>query len=125
MIVPGANILSIALSAIGSQSMSYYQSLSRLTNDIGQWVTTYAPPIMLYGSIQPVPRKIYAQYGLDFQKSYFTIYVSKNIIDLQRDISADQIILGSDTYQCESSDDWFTSDQWDRILCVLITGQAG
>lgn len=122
--IPGGNVLSMAMLVISPQAVQYVQSTGRALNDIGQWVTTYADPVTLYGSFQPVPRKLYEMYGLNLQKSYFTFYVSKNIIDLQRNVSADQLVVGSQKYQCESSNDWYSIDGWDAILCVLISGQA-
>jgi hypothetical protein len=118
MNIPGANLLKIALGIIASQTVSYYQFLSRAPSAKGQWVATYADPVNLTGSFQPVPRKLYEQYGLDFSKSYFTFYTSNNILSTQRDVSGDQLVFNGITYQCESNNDWFAIDGWKGVLCV-------
>jgi hypothetical protein len=122
--IPGSNLLNMALSVINTQTVQYYKAKSRTLNAVGQYVTSYDDPINVAGSFQPVPRTLYEKYGLDLQKDYFTFYVSQDLIDIQRDVSPDQIVFNSKTYQCLSANDWFEMDGWVGILCVLINGQA-
>lgn len=118
--IPGANVLNMALTVIAKQTVIYYRSTGRALNNVGQEVTTYATPVSLLGSFQPVPRNLYTQFGLDLQKSYFTLYVSANLVDLARDVSGDQIVFNNLRYQCESNNDWYDMDGWKGVLCVLI-----
>jgi E217 collar protein gp28 len=118
MSIPGGNLLKVALGIIAKQTVSYYQFISRAASAKGQWVATYADPVNLVGSFQPVPRKLYEQYGLDFSKSYFTFYTSNNILSTQRDVSGDQLAFNGVRYQCESNNDWFPIDGWKGVLCV-------
>jgi len=117
---PGSNLLKQALTVIVPQIVTYYRALPRTTNAIGQYVTTYDTPVDVRGSFQAVPRNLYQAYGLDFQKSYYTFYTLNDIIDLQRDVSNDQIVFNSLRYQCESNNDWFAVDHWKGVLCCLI-----
>lgn len=121
--IPGSNLLNMALTVIAKQSITYFKALGRSLNNIGQDVTIYDLPTIILGSFQPVPRKLYETYGLDLQKSYFTFYTSNNIIDVGRDVSGDQIVFQNLRYQCESSNDWFGEDGWVGVLCVLIKEQ--
>lgn len=121
--IPGQNILNMALTVIAKQQITYYQFVSRTPNIIGQDVTTYAAPVTLVGSWQPVPRKLYITYGLDLQKDYFTFYTSNNLLDITRDVSGDQISFMGRRYQVESDNDWFQLDGWKGVLCVDL-GQA-
>ena len=118
--IPGSNILNAALSVIGSQYFDYYKFLARQTNTIGVDVTVYENPILLSGSIQPVPQNTYAAMGLDFQKNYINIYVSKDTLDINRDISGDKIIFNNEQYKCVSNTDWFAMDGWTSILAVKV-----
>lgn len=122
--IPGSNLLNSALSIIAKQTIIYYKAASRTKNALKQWIVVYDTPVNIVGSFQPVPRSRYDQYGLDFQKSYFTFYTSNDLIDIQRNVAADQIVFGSQRYQCLSSNDWFGIDGWLGILCVLIEGAA-
>jgi len=122
--IPGSNLLNMAFQIIAKQTVTYYQYASRVTNDIGIEITTYEPGIILQGSFQPVPRQLYAQYGLDFQKSYFTFYVSANMLDVQRNVSGDQISFNGARFQCESNVEWFNIDGWVAVLCVQIEQPA-
>lgn len=124
MMIPGANLLATARRLIYPQTISYYQATGTALNAINQYVPTYAAPILIKGSFQPVPREMYVKFNLDLQKSYWTFYSDQNIIDIQRDVSSDQIQFNSQTYQCLSSNDWFAVDGWKGVLCVLVQGQA-
>jgi hypothetical protein len=122
--IPGSNLLNVALTLIARQTITYYAATGRTLNAVGQYVTTYASSTTIVGSFQPVPRKLYQIYGLDFQKSYFIFYTSNDLIDVQRNVSTDQIGFNSQLYQCISNNDWFAIDGWSGILCVLISGAA-
>lgn len=122
--IPGSNLLNMAFQIIAKQTVIYYQYASRITNAIGYEVTTYESGVTLSGSFQPVPRSLYSQYGLDLQKSYFTFYVSKNILDLERNVSGDQISFNGSRFQCESNVEWFNIDGWTSVLCVEIEAPA-
>lgn len=118
--IPGSNILNMALTVIAKQTVIYYHALGRTANEIGQYVTRYEPGKSLSGSFQPVPRRLYEVYGLDLQNSYFTFYTSYNVLDVSRNVSGDQIAFGGQRYQCESNNDWYLDDGWKGILCVHI-----
>lgn len=125
MSIPGSNLLNAALTVIAKQSLIYYRATGRTLNDVGQDVTTYAPGVVVLGSFQPVPRTLYAQFGLDLQKDYFTFYVSKDVIDVGRDVSGDQLAYFDERFQCESNNDWYRADGWKGILCVKIGLDGG
>ena len=74
----------------------------------------------MYGSWQPVPRDTVRQYGLDLQKDYYTFYTPNNVLDLARNITADQVAFNGQLFQVESENDWYALDGWKGILCVFI-----
>lgn len=118
--IPGSNLLNSALRVIASQSINYYQFTGRGLNDIGQNVAQYAAAQIIRGSFQPVPRNLYQNLGLDFNNIYVNFYVSKNILDVQRDVSGDQISYCGKRYQVLSATDWSGIDGWTGVLCVQI-----
>lgn len=118
--IPGQNLLNMALSVIARQTVAYFKFSSRALNDVGQDVTVYDAPVNIVGSLQAVPRNLYDQYGLDLQKTYVILYTSTNVLDIGRDVSGDQIEFNGVRYQCESDTDWFPLDGWDAVLCVQI-----
>ena len=119
--IPGSNILNIALTAIGMQQVLYYRFLTRTTNEIGLDESNYDSPIVVSGSLQPVPRNRYEQLGLDFNQNYFTFYAAKNIQDLARDVSGDRISFNGKVFDCLSANDWYGIDGWLAITLVEIT----
>lgn len=120
MLVPGSNILNMALSVIAKSSFQYYAFVSRTPNEVGQDIATYASPTILRGSVQPIPRSLYQEYGLDFQRNYVNVYISRDMMDIARDVSGDKIIFNRNTYQCVSKTAWDAIDGWDAVLCVQI-----
>jgi|SRR5690242_10757908 len=118
--IPGSNLLNIALRVIARQTVIYYKDRSRSQNSVGQDVTSYAGGVPIVGSFQPVPRQLYEKYGLDLQKDYYTFYTSNNVLDVSRNVSGDQIGFKGERFQCESSNDWFPMDGWVGVLCVKI-----
>lgn len=120
MAIPGSNLLVEALGVIASQTVSYIRYAARAPNAIGQYITTYAAAESVQGSFQPVPRSLYQQQGLDYQKSYWNFYVPNAVIDVTRDVSGDQLSFQGRKYQCESVTPWYSIDGWNAVLCVDV-----
>ncbi len=116
MSIPGRNLLKTALKVIASTPIVYYQALGRTLNAVGQDVTTYNSPLTLLGSWQAVPRSLYEQYGLDLQKTYFNFFVSKELVDIERDVSNDLLVYQNNVYQCQSATEWFGIDGWIQMI---------
>lgn len=120
MMVPGSNILGMALSVIQKQTFKYFAFRSRELNSIGLDETQYRAGVTATGSVQPVPRVLYQAMGLDFQGNYYKFFLPKNIIDIARDVSGDQMEFGGKRFQCLSKTDWYGIDGWDEVLCVEV-----
>lgn len=118
--IPGSDILNDALSVIIPQQVTYYAYSGSIINDVGQNVPEYAESVIILGSFQPIPRSLYQQLGLNFDKSYFNLYTSTNIIDVSRNVSGDQISFQGSQYQCESCTQWFGIDGWKAVRCILL-----
>lgn len=119
--IPGNNVLDMALSILESQTLEYLKYVSRSANGYGQLSNQYAPPVLITGSFQPVKRQIYQELGLDFNKKYYYFYVESNLLDINRDVSSDKLIFDGDTYQCQSAENWYQMDGWIAILCVKVS----
>lgn len=122
--IPGSDLLDLALSVISAQSVTYYRASGRTLNAVGQEITNYQAPTTIIGSMQPVPRRLYEAYGLPFNRTYYTFYTSNNTQDINRDTSGDQLIFNNQRFQIESNNDWYPVDGWQGVLCVLIENVA-
>lgn len=118
--IPGSNILNMAMSVIAKENVAYYRYDARAVNSIGMLETSYKPTCVFQGSVQAVPHSQYQNLGLDFNKSYVKVYAPKNALDVTRDISGDQIAWNGRRYQCLSKTDWYGQDGWMEMLCVDI-----
>lgn len=118
--IPGSNILKQAFRVVGTTAFDYYAFDSRTTNEIGLDVTVYKEPQTLRGSVQAVPRSVYEQNGLDFSKKYVNVFVSGDVIGIDRDVSGDKIQFKGQTFQCVSTTPWALIDGWTEVLCVAV-----
>lgn len=121
--IPGSNLLNTALTVIGKQTFFYYKFLTRSTNPDGQDVPIYDAPLRKQASIQPVPRELYAEQGLDLQRHYQTVYAPLNVLDIARDSSGDLVMYKGRMYQVLSGTKWFQQDGWGGFLIVQIPDQ--
>lgn len=114
------NLHNAALSIQKKQVVGWYKFNRRDINEIGLDVAVYDPEVFLTGSLQPVAKNLYQQYGLDLSKIYVTFYSATRLLDVTRDVSGDQISFKGRRYQCLSLNDWFDYGGWIGILCVDV-----
>lgn len=118
--IPGSNILNTALSVIAKSPFNYYAFSTKTVQSNGQYLNNYAAPQALLGSVQPVPRSLYQEYGLDFDKFYQKFFVSQDVIDVSRDVSGDLIQFQGNMYQCQSVTPWYGIDGWVEVLTIQV-----
>ena len=116
----GRQMLALAQSAIGSQTVELFRFVSRGPNAAGDLVANYAEPEAIRCNFQPVPQQLYAQYGLDFQKSYRTLVTREPVGDIHRGKDGDQVTFFGRRYNCESNTEWQETDQYTIVLCVDV-----
>lgn len=166
---PGFDIMGLATQLIDQQFVTYYKALSRSTNEIGIDVATYADGQVIPAVVQAVPMNVYSVLGLDFQKTYISVFFNevaadyiasgqlvfntsdtmdggktfdgelaaigtatwtqsgtlvKEMKDIQRDTSGDQIGWDGGRWQFLSKNDWRAQDGWIQMLCVRIGTDA-
>lgn len=120
MSTPGSNLLIQAAQLIAQQNITYLAYISRAINSLGLWVNTYASPVCIRGSLQPVPRALMQILGLDMNKAYVNIFVPQAVIDIARDVSSDQFQYMGTTYQALSITPWVNIDGWNQVLAVVV-----
>ena len=123
--IPGSNLLAQALTVIAPTQCLHWATTGRTLNSIGQWIVTYAEPVNIWASVQAVPRKVYRELGLDFQKSYVQFYSVTLITDLTRDTAGDLLEWNGRRYQLESKNDWKAIDGWAGVVGVDIGEATG
>jgi hypothetical protein len=118
--VPGANWLRTAMRAIATQTFQYFAFQSRSAQVNGQLLAVFAAPVTLQGSIQPLPRSLYQEYGLQFDRFYVTIYMPENATDVSRDTTGDQFSYNGNRFQAVQKVNWFQQDGWISMLAVQV-----
>ncbi len=120
MNIPGVDLLDLTATVIEFQTVQWYQYTGRSRNAVKQYENTYNSPVTIQGSFQPVPRRLYEEYRLDFSKEYFYLFTSNNLLDVGRDVSSDYITSNSARYDCQSATPWYAMDGWTQVLCVAV-----
>ena len=118
--VPGSNLMSAATRLIAQQDIELRAADGRTLNAVGQYVSTYSPDNALKASVQPLPRSVYKQLGLDFKKTHWQIYVQVSIEDLARDGSPDHIIYNGRRLEVITQSEWHDADGWTNIIAVEV-----
>lgn len=120
--IPGSNLLNMALRVISKQTVVYHRFTGRKLNENLQDVAHYAPALTISGSLQAVPRSLYQKYGYDMQENYVNFYTSKALLDVARDCSGDQFTFCGNIYQVLSVTPWTQVDGWMAVAAVQIGG---
>lgn len=118
--IPGANLLGLALSVIGTQTATWHRAASRAQNDAGQWVTIYATPVNVRGSWQSVERTKYQALGLDLAKAYFNFYSPAPIQGLGRGTSPDLLDFNGRRHEVVNGLDWVPQNGWRGVMVVDV-----
>lgn len=118
--IPGINLLNVAFGAIAQQRLLFIKALSRTLDESGKWVTSYADPVPVNASWQPVGDAAYNELGLDMDKSYFTAFVRFTPVGNNRGMSPDRFAFQGRLYEAESVTPWGGIDGWSYATCVDI-----
>lgn len=120
MLVPGSNLLALAMGPIARQTLQHRTFVSRSTNAAGDYVSVFADPVTITGSFQAVNRNTYQLLGLNLQKDYANLYTQADVRTLDRDREGDLVDFAGETWQAESDQNWRAVEGWRKILCVRV-----
>ena len=118
--IPGNNVLNMALGLIGRKQVVWRQFNARTQNALGNWVVTYKPDVVLSGSWQSDPTDRVKALGYDSSKSYRRFFVSAPVDGVNRGTSPDLLIADGRKYEVVSTDDWTVQDGWVSLICVDV-----
>lgn len=121
MFIPGGNLLNLAMSVVATQDIELIRFTGRTLNEIGIWENQYAAPVTVRASVQAINLNVYKQFGLDWQKNYFQVYVNLDVVPLERDHAGDRVRYNGKLFQATSDVPWQSIDGWDSFVMVEIT----
>lgn len=120
MLVPGMNLLGVALGAIRGQLVGYHAWEGRAPDPKGILKDVFAARVEIPGSMQPVSRDRVQFLGLDASKSYATLYAPGVAHPVSRDRGADKFDFNGRMYAAEGKTDWTAQDGWNGVLLVDV-----
>lgn len=120
MLVPGANLLGVALGAIRGQLVGYRAWTGRAPDAKGILKDVFAERVEIPGSIQPMDGVRVQMLGLDIQKNYATLYAMQPVEPVSKDRGADQFDYAGKVYTASNKTDWHAQDGWNGVVLVEI-----
>lgn len=120
MIVPGSNLLNMALGVIGAQQVQWLRYAGMTTTAAGIQRPSWDAPVDISGSLQPVDANTLQQLGLDWTRNYVTFFAPAEFKEVERDQSSDRITYAGRTYQVVGKTAWFHQDGWEKVICVEV-----
>lgn len=124
MIIPGSNLLALALGVIGNQQVQWLKYAGTTVTPAGIQRPTWDAPVTINGSIQPVDANTLQQLGLDWTRNYVSFFAPAEFEEIERDQSSDRIAYAGRTYQVVGKTAWFYQDGWDKVICVEVPPNA-
>lgn len=116
--IPGDNLLAMALSIMGTQDVQYYAFASRSVNTIGYEVNTYDEPVTITGSLQALPLNEYEKFGFDMAREYVTFFANLQMKESGRDRSSDYFTANGFRYSIVLVTDWSAIDGWSEVKAI-------
>ena len=121
MLVPGGNLLSVALGALRGQIVGYQAWTGRTKDAAGVFTDTFAARVEIGASIQPLSKDRIQLLGLDTSKSYVTVYALGRQFTVNRDRGSDRFDYGGRVYATvDKPAGWSGQDGWNALICVDI-----
>lgn len=122
MMVPGSNLLQLALGVIQpSTGVVLEVYLGERENNFGKTVVTYEPPIPWpFVSVQPVTKEQIQLNGLAVNKDYITIWATADINGAYRGKQNDKVTWNGHSWAIMPEQDWFKQDGWVQVLAVRL-----
>lgn len=118
--IPGFNLYAMATRLIGKSTYTFFAETSRVSDDRGILVSTFAAGVPLRDSIQAVDRSLFEKLGLDLDRYYIKIYTDNPLLVVERDTAGDQIEFNGARYQLLSNTDWTPQDGWSGVLAIRL-----
>ena len=112
------NLFNLATTVIPPETAQYIEFKGNTVNEIGLSVPTYAEPVEIKASIQPVGDSSYKDLGLDFQKEYYTVYSNQRMHGLNEQSQPDKLYFHGKDFIVQKTCYWNEYDGWGYVLAV-------
>lgn len=120
MIIPGSNLLNMALRAIQpTAGVTVRKYLGETETAAGATVAAYSDPVPVANcSVQPVPFRDIQQMGLAVGKTYIKLIAATDLHSAYRGGQGDRIRWNGVEFTVLEPGSWFVQDGWVRVIAV-------
>lgn len=112
------NLHALAATVIPQQQLKLIKFTGNVTNDAGYDVPSYAEPVEITGSFQPMTAQDSAKLGLDFRQVHATLHTSADVALAGKGTQPDRIEYGGKLYDAIGVADWKAQDGWAEFVLV-------
>lgn len=113
------NLLKIAMKHLPTECVFYFKFLGNRETSIYTDEPYYGEGEKLKASVQRVRQDIYEQFGLNLQKKYKIVFVSKNVNCVNEIQSPDKFTFqGRNWIVTDDVSDWYSLNGWRAVLVV-------
>lgn len=124
MIVPGVNVLNLAMGFIASQPVTLFRFVANVTQANGVDLPTYAAGVVLpRASCQAVNGQAKVNLGLNWEDDVVNLFTSAVIKPVDRvggGAGGDVFAYGGKYYHVQGRSDWFQQDGWTEALAIRV-----
>ena len=118
------NVLAPAMNATAclgcNKQFEFLKYIETTIDDMGRDVPVFADPVLMTGSIQAVPNKMYEQMGLQLDKNYKTVFSLALIQSIAENIQPDRIVYNGLTFEVVENKNWYETNGYTKILVVEL-----
>ena len=112
------NLLGLALGQLPVVSIAYEKFTGNTANSYRD-VPAYAAAITIDNAhAQPLSNKMYKELGLDFQKTYYNVYIPADVVALDKQNSPDRLTFYGKTWYVVTSQEWFNMNGWNKLTVI-------
>lgn len=120
-----SNLLTRALQSIPQQQVDYLAFVENSLMRDGSLAPTFAPPIALLGSFQPVTSTQKLALGLSLKSNYVRFFVAADLLTISSNHANgranDRIAYQNRTYDITGETDWFYQNGWKELFLTEIS----
>lgn len=114
-----SNLLLQALTVIPPKTVIYKKFKGNVRKPNGVLVPEYEESITISMAIaQPVSKEAYHKLGLDFQKEYRRVWIPKDVVAMEGQLSSDKLRFDNRDWIVWGDTTWETYDGWNELLVV-------
>lgn len=116
MLVPGSNVLKIAMRYLGNQTVKIKPYRETVITDDGRMIPQFDDEIIITGSWQPLNLTTKKFLEIELSQDAANFFTNHPLFSIDRDRASDVAFYNGATWRIRSVTDWQSQDGWKQVL---------